>query len=68
MQKSNAVNKLSMTWRTSLVFMVLVTLTILLVGQLTLNGLLPLRQTIDRSQAGLGFIRVWMKLVCGGSA
>jgi hypothetical protein len=62
MQNSNDGNKLSMTWRTSLVFVVLATLTMMLIGWLISSGLLPIRQTITYSEAGLKFIRVWMQL------
>jgi hypothetical protein len=61
MQNSNDVNKLSMTWRTSLIFVVLTTLTVMLVGWWISRGLLPIRQTIDRSSPGIPFIRVWMQ-------
>jgi hypothetical protein len=62
MQNSNDGDKLSMTWRTSLVFVVLATLTMMLVGWLISSELLPIRQTIKYSEAGLKFIRVWMQL------
>ncbi|MBD2068224.1 hypothetical protein H6F93_11945 [Leptolyngbya sp. FACHB-671] len=51
-----------MSWRTSLAFVVLATLFMMLVGWLISNRLLPIRQTIEHSEAGLKFIQVWMQL------
>ncbi|MBD1998716.1 hypothetical protein H6G00_19150 [Leptolyngbya sp. FACHB-541] len=51
-----------MTWRTSLAFVVLATLIMMFVGWLISNGLLPIRQTIEHSEAGLKFIQVWIQL------
>ena len=62
MRNSNAVNKTSTIWRTSLAFVVLATLIMIFVGWLISNGLLPVRQTIEHSEAGLKFIQVWMQL------
>ncbi|MBD1865739.1 hypothetical protein H6F95_00180 [Cyanobacteria bacterium FACHB-471] len=62
MRNSNAVNKSLMTWRTSLAFVVLATLIMMFVGWLISNGLLPIRQTIEHSEAGLKFIQVWIQL------
>jgi hypothetical protein len=62
MRNLNAVNKQSMTWRTSLAFVVLATLIMMLVGGLISNGLLPISQIIEHSEAGLKFIQVWLQL------
>jgi hypothetical protein len=62
MKNSNGVNKLLMPWRTLLGFVVLATLIIMLVGWLISNGLLPIRPTIEHSEAGRKFIQGWMKL------
>jgi ethanolamine transporter EutH len=63
MQNSNDINKLFMTWRTSLVFVVLATVAIVLVGWLISKGLLPIRPTIKRNEAeGLRFIQVWIRI------
>lgn len=51
-----------MIWRTSLAFVVLATLIMMLVGWLISNGLLPIRQTIEHSETGLKFIQVWIQL------
>lgn len=44
-----------------LAFVVIATLIMMLVGWLILNGLLPIRQTIEYSEAGLKFIKVWIQ-------
>lgn len=54
--------KQPMTWRTSLTFAVVATVVTLLIGWLSSAGLLPIRQTIEYSDAGLLFIRVWLWL------
>lgn len=51
-----------MTWRTSLTFVVLATLIMMLMGGLTANGLLPIHYTIEYSAAELKFIQVWLQL------
>jgi len=51
-----------MIWRTSLAFVVLATLIMMLAGWLISNGLLPIRQTIEHSETGLKFIQMWMQL------
>jgi hypothetical protein len=67
MRNSNDISKLSINkpsrpWRTSLGFVVLATLTIMLIGGLISNGLLPIRPIIERTEVGLKFIPVWMQL------
>jgi hypothetical protein len=62
MQNSNNVNKLSMTWRTLLIFVILATLIMMCIGWLISGELLPIRQTIEHSEARLKFIQVWMQL------
>jgi hypothetical protein len=51
-----------MTWRTVLIFIVLATLVVGLVGWLTSIGILPISPVINYSDAGLRFIRVWILL------
>lgn len=50
-----------MTWTTSLTFVVLATFIVILVGWLSSNGVLPIRQTLKYNEAGLRFIRVWLQ-------
>jgi hypothetical protein len=62
MQNSNAVHKQSMTWITSLLFVVLATFIIILIGGLSVSGILPIQQTIEYSETGLKFIQWWVQL------
>ena len=52
----------SMTWRTSISFIVLATLIVISIGYLSSVGLLPIHKTIRFEGGELQFIRVWMKL------
>jgi hypothetical protein len=51
-----------MTWRTSLIFVVLATSITMLVGWLSSNGLLPIHRTIEYSETALKLIRWWIIL------
>ncbi|MHC5828715.1 MAG: hypothetical protein ACYT04_75635, partial [Nostoc sp.] len=51
-----------MTWKTTLLFIVLATLVVILLGWPTSIGILPISQMINYSDAGLRFIRVWILL------
>ncbi|MBD2534203.1 hypothetical protein H6G97_33620 [Nostoc flagelliforme FACHB-838] len=51
-----------MTWKTGLIFIVMATLVVGLVGWLTSIGILPISPVINYSDAGLRFIRVWILL------
>lgn len=62
MQTENVDHKPSLTWRTSLIFVLLATLIILPVGGLISNEVLPLRQTIEYDAARLRFIQLWIQL------
>lgn len=49
-----------MTWKTTLAFVLFATLLTILVGWLTTTGVLPIQQSIQYSDAGRNFIRIWM--------
>jgi hypothetical protein len=55
-------NNALIIWRTLLAFVVIATLIMMLVGWLTSNRLLPIRQTIEYSEVELNFIKGWMQL------
>lgn len=62
MKIQNDPNQKSMTWRTSISFVMLATLIVVLIGYLISMGLLPIRETIDFEGGELQLIRVWMKV------
>jgi hypothetical protein len=56
---SSAINT-PLTWKTTLSFVTLATLLILLIGWLTINGALPIKLVIDYSDWASKFIQVWV--------
>ena len=62
MRVSNRFGQQSMTWRASAIFVVLATLSAITTGYLTSVDWLPIAQTIDFTDSGVRFIRVWMSL------
>lgn len=52
----------SLTWKTTLLSVVIATLLILLIGWLTISGTLPVKLTIDYSDWGSRFIQIWVVL------
>ena len=51
-----------MTWKTSIGFVVLASLVIIVTGYLTSVDLLPIRETIQFKDGGVQFISLWMNL------
>ena len=51
-----------MSWRTTFIFVLVATLITVLVGLLTSIGILPISQVIHYNDAGLRFIRAWIRL------
>lgn len=51
-----------MTWKTALSFVALATLLTVVAGWLVSAGILPIKQNINYTDAGLQFIRVWIWL------
>lgn len=60
--KMSSIENQSMTWRTSISFVVMATLIVILIGYLSSVGLLPIRRTVEFEVGELQFIRVWLKL------
>ncbi|AFY92727.1 hypothetical protein [Chamaesiphon minutus] len=51
-----------MTWKTILSFVLFATILTSIVGWLTANGILPLRQVIQYGDAERNFLRIWLGL------
>lgn len=51
-----------MNWKTALLFIALVTILILLTGWLTINGVLPIKTSLDYSTGESRFIQFWVGL------
>jgi hypothetical protein len=62
MQNPNVFSKSTITWRTSIAFVLVATSIAILVGWLSSSGVLPIHQTIEYSDAGLKFIQVWIQI------
>ncbi len=57
----------SLTWKTTLSFIILATLLILLFGWLTVSGALPVKMVLDYSGFASKFIQVWILVaICIG--
>ena len=62
MQLPNRIGQQSVSLRTSISFVVLATLTIVLIGYLSSVDLLPISKTVEFGDRGSQFIRGWLKL------
>jgi hypothetical protein len=51
-----------MSWKTTPLFIALVTILILLIGWLTINGVLPIKTSLDYSRGESQFIQFWIWL------
>ena len=49
-----------LSWKTTISFLSLATLLILLIGWLTISGVLPIKMAIDYSQKEANFLQVWV--------
>lgn len=49
-----------LTWKTTISFLFLSTLLILLIGWSTISGILPIDRTIDYSNEQISFLKIWM--------
>lgn len=49
-----------LSWKTTISFLSLATLLILLIGWLTISGVLPIKMAIDYSQKEVNFLQAWV--------